>query len=125
MCMWHYFSRMGAGEFMTPVNAAMSSTGNKLFHPYKVGGWVDYPSLSFSDFIWPFLRPYMGVIPNPKMAFIFPIRCILALIVQILINYFLKCEGKGSFLKPQIRSLSLETFTSTSSKNNNNYSHIH
>ena len=24
-----------------------------------------------SDFIWLFLQPYMGVIPNPKMAFIF------------------------------------------------------
>ena len=27
----------------------------------------------------------MGVIPNPKMAFIFPISCILALIFPILI----------------------------------------
>ena len=36
-----------------------------------------------SDFIWPFLRPYMGVIPNPKMAFIFQISCILALIFPI------------------------------------------
>ena len=27
---------------------------------------------STSDFIWPFLQPYKGVIPNPKMAFIFP-----------------------------------------------------
>ena len=26
-----------------------------------------------SDLIWPFLRPYMGVITNPKMDFIFPI----------------------------------------------------
>ena len=26
-----------------------------------------------SDFNWPFLGPYMGVIPNPKIAFIFPI----------------------------------------------------
>ena len=32
-------------------------------------------STKTSDFIWPFLRPYMGVIPNPKMAFIFPILC--------------------------------------------------
>ena len=55
-----------------------------------------------SDFIWPFLRPYMGVIPNPKMAFIFPISCILAL---ILIKYFPKCVGKGSFPKSQIKSL--------------------
>ena len=60
-----------------------------------------------SDFICPFLLPYMGVIPNPKMAFIFPISCILSLIFQILIKYFTKCEGKGSFLKSQIKSLYL------------------
>ena len=47
----------------------------------------------------------MGVIPNPKMAFIFPISCILALIFPILIKYFPKCEGKGSFPKSQIKSL--------------------
>ena len=58
-----------------------------------------------SDFIWPFLRPYMGVIPNPKMAFIFPISCILALIFPILMKYFPKCVGKGSFPKSQIKSL--------------------
>ena len=58
-----------------------------------------------SDFILPFLRPYMGVIPNPKMAFIFPISCILALIFPILIKYFPKCVGKGSFPKSQIKSL--------------------
>ena len=58
-----------------------------------------------SDFIWPFLRPYMGVIPNPKMAFIFPISCILAIIFPILIKYFPKCVGKGSFPKSQIKSL--------------------
>ena len=49
----------------------------------------------------------MGVIPNPKMAFIFPISCILALIVPILIKYFPKCVGKGSFPKSQIKSLVL------------------
>ena len=47
----------------------------------------------------------MGVIPNPKIAFIFPILCILALIFPILIKYFPKCEEKGSFLKSQIKSL--------------------
>ena len=47
----------------------------------------------------------MGVIPNPKMAFIFPISCILALIFPILIKYFPKCVGKGSFPKFQIKSL--------------------
>ena len=49
----------------------------------------------------------MGVIPNPKMVFIFPISCILALIFPILIKYFPKCEGKGSFLKSQIKSLNV------------------
>ena len=49
----------------------------------------------------------MGVIPNPKMAFIFPISYILALIFPILIKYFPKCVGKGSFPKSQIKSLSL------------------
>ena len=47
----------------------------------------------------------MGVIPNPKMAFIFQISCILALIFPILIKYFPKCVGKGSFPKSQIKSL--------------------
>ena len=47
----------------------------------------------------------MGVIPNPKMAFIFPISCILALIFPIFIKYFPKYEGKGSFPKSQIKSL--------------------
>ena len=51
------------------------------------------------------LRPYMGVIPNLKMVFIFPISCILALIFPIVIKKFPKCEGKGSFLKFQIKSL--------------------
>ena len=69
--------------------------------------------LWLSDFIWPFLRPYMGVIPNPKMAFIFPISCILALIFPILIKYFPKCVGKGSFPKSQIKSLWLRIFTLT------------
>ena len=64
-----------------------------------------------SDFIWPFLRPYMGVIPNLKMVFIFPISCILALIFPIVIKYFTKCEGKGSFLKSQIKSLMTCIFT--------------
>ena len=50
----------------------------------------------------------MGVTPNPKMAFIFPISCILALIFPILIKYFPKCVGKGSFPKSQIKSLLYE-----------------
>ena len=58
-----------------------------------------------SDFIWPFLRPYMGVIPNPKITFIFPISCILAHIFPIFIKYFPKYVGKGSFPKSQIKSL--------------------
>ena len=58
-----------------------------------------------SGFIWPFLPPSMGVIPNPKMVFIFPILCILVLIFSIFMIYFPKCEGKGSFPKSQIKSL--------------------
>ena len=62
------------------------------------------------DFILPFLPPYMymGVIPNPKMAFIFPIPCILVLIFPIFITCFPKCEGKCSFKKSQIKSLQLK-----------------
>ena len=56
-----------------------------------------------SDFIWPFLGLYMGAISKSKMAFIFQISCILALIFPILIKYFPKCEG--TFLKSQIKSL--------------------
>ena len=52
----------------------------------------------------------MGVIPNPKMAFIFPISCILALIFPILIKYFPICVEKGSFPKSQIKSLLKEKF---------------
>ena len=50
----------------------------------------------------------MGVIPNPKMAFIFPISCILALTFPILIRYFPKCVGKGRFPKSQIKSLDVQ-----------------
>ena len=47
----------------------------------------------------------MGVIPNPKMSFTFPISCILVLIFPIFMIYFPKCEGKGSFQNWQIKSL--------------------
>ena len=47
-----------------------------------------YNTSSTSDFIWPVLPPYMGVIPNPKMTFIFPISCILVLIFPIFMTYF-------------------------------------
>ena len=47
-----------------------------------------------SDFIWPFLRPYMGVNPNPKMALISPISCILALIFPILKSIFPNVKEK-------------------------------
>ena len=59
---------------------------------------------NLSDSIWAFLPPYMGVIPNPKMTFIFPISYILVLIFPIFIIYFPKCEGKGSFPKSEIKS---------------------
>ena len=60
-----------------------------------------------SDFIWPFLPPYMGDIPNPKMAFIFPISCIFALVFPLFMKHFPKCEGKGSFPKSKIKSLDI------------------
>ena len=63
--------------------------------------------LHFSDFIWPFLPPYMGVISNKKMAFIFSSSCILALIFPISMNYFPNGSGKGSFPKSQLKSLHL------------------
>ena len=44
--------------------------------------------MSTAVFIWSFLRPYMEVIPNPKLVFIFPNTCILALIFPVLINIF-------------------------------------
>ena len=67
----------------------------------------------------------MGVIPNPKMAFIFPISCILALIFPISIKYFPKCVGKGSFPKSQIKSLAvfiLKTIVSTKLLHQGDYS---
>ena len=68
---------------------------------------IDQTSYSISDFIWPFLPPYMGVIPNSKITFIFPISCILVHIFPIFMIYFPKCEEKGSFPIPQIKSLSI------------------
>ena len=47
----------------------------------------------------------MGVIFNLKLAFIFPISGILAFIFPILLKKNPKVEGKGSFLKSQIKSL--------------------
>ena len=58
---------------------------------------IDKPS----DFIWPFLQPYMRVIPNPKIAFIFPISCILALIFPILINISPNVKEKVASLNPK------------------------
>ena len=55
----------------------------------------------------------MGVIPNPKMVFFSPISRNLALIFPVVIKYFPKCEGKGSFLKSQIKSLTTTTTTTT------------
>ena len=59
---------------------------------------------TYSDFIGTFLQPYMGVILNRKMVFIFQISCILVLIFPNFMTYFPKCEGKGSFPKSQIKS---------------------
>ena len=64
----------------------------------------------FSDFIWPFLPLYMGVILNPKTAFIFSISCILALIFPIFMKYFPKCSGKGSFPNSQNKITGVKGF---------------
>ena len=58
-----------------------------------------------SDFIWIFLPPYKGVIPNPKMVFIFLILCILVIIFPKCMNNFPNCKEKGSFPKSKIKSL--------------------
>ena len=68
-------------------------------------GWSIVHNEPFSDFIWPILRPFMGVIPNLKIAFIFPISCIFRTYFPNFIKYFPKCERKGSFLKSQLKSL--------------------
>ena len=60
-----------------------------------------YQFTLYSDFIWLFLGPYMGVIPNPKMAFIIPILCISALIFPILKNSFLNVKKKVASLNPK------------------------
>ena len=61
-------------------------------------------AIGFSDFIWLFLPPYKGVIPNQKMAFIFQI---------LSLGFFSKSlkkfpKGKGCFPKSQIKSLGLK-----------------
>ena len=58
-------------------------------------------SIHINDSILPFLRPYMGVIPNPKNGLYFPNLCILVLIFPTFMIYFPKCERKGSFPNPQ------------------------
>ena len=60
---------------------------------------------NISDFIVPFLLPYLGFIPNPQMSFISPMSCILVLISPIFMIYSPECEGKGSFPNSQIKSL--------------------
>ena len=45
---------------------------------------IKLKGMAHSDFIGPFVTHYMGVIPNPKNGFIFPIPCILILIFQFL-----------------------------------------
>ena len=86
---------------------------NALFGVVSRGhdrGYINvYAIFTSSDFILPFLPPYMGVIPNPKMAFIFPSSCIFALIFPLFMKFFPKCEGKGSSPKSQIKSLTSDS----------------
>ena len=91
--MTHYFSLNGS---LRPTNL------KKNLKPWYL---ICIIHIVASDYIWPFLPPYMGVIPNPKMAFIFPISCILLLIFPSFMIYFPKSEGKGRFPKSQIKAL--------------------
>ena len=64
---------------MTKKHEKLSSMQRVIIHVVITGRNHHIEALKtyvYSDFIWPFLRPYMGVISNPKMAFIFPISCI-------------------------------------------------
>ena len=70
------------------------------------------PRLICSDFIWPLLPPYKGVIPNPKMVYIFPILYILGIFFPNSLKKNPKCKGKGSFPKFQIKSLICNIFVS-------------
>ena len=90
-------------HFKLSVAKLCAKTPNKAKDDYKVTRRTTVKPVrrhrqkknrSPSDFIWPFLWPYMGVIPNPKMAFIFPISCILALIFQFLIKNFPNVKEK-------------------------------
>ena len=65
-------------------------------------------------FIWPFLPPYMEVIPNQKMAFIFPILCILVLPFPFFFIYFPKCDGKDKVPTSQRKLLPGDTWVGLS-----------
>ena len=54
-----------------------------------------------SGLILPSLPPYMGVIPNPKVAFIFPISCILEHIFPILWYIFPNVKEKVTSKNPK------------------------
>ena len=79
----------------------MSQICKVIFHIYRK---ISYMTVILLGHFYGLI--FMGVIPIPKMALIFPISCtILALIFPIIIKYFPKFEAKGSFLKYQIKSL--------------------
>ena len=64
--------------------------------------------ISDSDFIWPFLPPYMykGVIPYPKIGLYFPNFVFFGDFFPNSLRKIPICKGKGSFPKSQIKSLS-------------------
>ena len=77
-----------SSEFPKQSDLGLHCLSSPFWYATSVRNFRTFTIGIISDFIWPFLRPYMGVIPNPQMAFIFPISCILALIFPILINIF-------------------------------------
>ena len=66
--------------------------------PIPMGDW---DGLYYSDFIWPFLPPYNGVIPNSKMACIFPIFCILGIFFRYLCKIFPNGKEKVASQNPK------------------------
>ena len=57
-------------------------------------------NMHLSDFIWPFLPLYKGVIPNQKVVFIFQILCILSIFSQN-IKKIPNLKEKSAFKNPK------------------------
>ena len=68
--------------------------GRRHFFLYPTTHRIQFPptpTTHVSDFIWPFLAPYRGTIPNQKMAYVFPI---LGIIFPKSLRIFPKCKER-------------------------------